>query len=228
MGETHRVQQGECLSSIAKDYGFADWRTIYEHSENAAFREKRPDPNILCPDDLIYIPDKETREESRGTDAKHNFKRKTPKTLLRLALKNRIWQPLANKRYELVIHGAFHPGSTNGEGILEQEIPADLEEAELTVWMVQNLSEQSPDGQLYRWTLKIGHLDPIEEITGVQARLNNLGIPCGVVDGSQSSEATEAMRASIKAFRSRVDLGQSSTIDRATRLRLVEKHDKRA
>src|SRR5436190_13024735 len=84
MATTHKVEQGECLSSVAKKYGFANWRTIYQHPQNAEFREKRPNPNIIYPGDLIFIPDPELKEKSVQTEKRHELKTNGPKTLLRL------------------------------------------------------------------------------------------------------------------------------------------------
>ena len=61
MGATHTVQQCEYLSLIAKIYGFASYKTIWDHDGNADLREQRQNPNILLPGDLVFIPDKETK-----------------------------------------------------------------------------------------------------------------------------------------------------------------------
>jgi N-acetylmuramoyl-L-alanine amidase len=44
--------------------------------------------------------------------------------------------------------------------------------------------------------LELGHLDPVDELSGVQARCNLLGHDCGVVDGIMGSNT----RQGIKAF----------------------------
>lgn len=54
----HVVRQGECLSAIAKRYGFASYRIIYDHPDNAELRRARPNPNLLFPGDVIVIPDR--------------------------------------------------------------------------------------------------------------------------------------------------------------------------
>lgn len=39
MPVVHRVQQGECLESIAHRYGLMDWRVIFDHPDNEGLRE---------------------------------------------------------------------------------------------------------------------------------------------------------------------------------------------
>jgi hypothetical protein len=58
MPTTHIVQRGENLTVIARKYGIPDWRTIYNHPNNTAFRKKRPDANLILPGDQLFIPDK--------------------------------------------------------------------------------------------------------------------------------------------------------------------------
>jgi hypothetical protein len=55
--DIHVVKKDETLSSIARTYGFDDWRTIYYHEGNNAFRLKRPDPDVIFPGDELFIPD---------------------------------------------------------------------------------------------------------------------------------------------------------------------------
>ncbi len=52
----HTVVSGESLSKIAKNYSVNSWVQIYEHPANATFRAKRPNPNLIYPGDLIFIP----------------------------------------------------------------------------------------------------------------------------------------------------------------------------
>jgi peptidoglycan hydrolase-like protein with peptidoglycan-binding domain len=51
-------------------------------------------------------------------------------------------------------------------------------------------------GTVYTWSLQIGFLDPIDELSGVQARLNNLGFDSGEVDGLNGPRT----RAAVKSF----------------------------
>jgi len=42
----HTVVQGEHLTQIAAKYGFRDYRTIWQHGQNAALNAQRTNPNI--------------------------------------------------------------------------------------------------------------------------------------------------------------------------------------
>ena len=55
----HKVQSGECLSTIGKQYRFEDFRTIFDHPKNGPLKRKRENPNVLLPGDCLFIPDKE-------------------------------------------------------------------------------------------------------------------------------------------------------------------------
>lgn len=50
------VVRGDNLSKIARRNGLRSWREIYFHSANSAFRELRPDPNLIHPGDTLVIP----------------------------------------------------------------------------------------------------------------------------------------------------------------------------
>lgn len=212
----HTVEQGECLSSIAKTQGFSDWRTIYNHARNADFRKLRPNPNVIFPGDQLFIPDKEVKEEDRATGALAPFKLNAQKTLLRIRLKNELNEPFAGKNFRLEILGDVFESTTPADGLIEREIPADVTHGQLTIWLDNDTTRPG-----FIWTLKIGHLDPVEQKTGVQARLKNLGYDCGSVDGVVGPRT----KAALKGFQSRNKLTESGEVDDATRDRLRQLHD---
>lgn len=189
MSEIHTVEQGEYLASIAKDHGFSDWHTIYDHPQNAALKKKRTNPNILFPGDQLFIPDKQLKEESCPTEKKTRFKLNVPKAWLKIVLKDPEGKPIANQPYSLRVAWLTVKGTTDGSGGLEQKLPVGIE-----------------TGQLYleklglTWDLKIGHLDPLQDgapdaaiVSGIQARLNNLGFHCGDVDGDLGPKTRAAL-----------------------------------
>jgi hypothetical protein len=213
MGQIHEVVQGECLSSIALKYRISNWKTIYDHAENAAFKKKRPNPNLIAPGDRIYIPDPELREQGCPTNSKHKFRLKKSKTFLSLVVEDEMGRALANRKYRLVIGEDVLEGSTDGTGLIEQPIPADASAGALTV-------EGAGGG--YTWNLDIGHLDPREEVSGLQARLNNLGFYTGAIDGDPGAETREA----LKAFQFASKLPVTGELNEATRNKLRSTHDR--
>lgn len=221
MGEMHTVEQGEYLSSIALDYGFSDWQTIYNHPQNAEFKKKRPNPNILLPGDQLFIPDKQEKKESCPTDQKHQFQLKAPKALLKITLKDAMGKPIKNQSYRLKLEGGpTKKGTTDGSGLVQQEIPIGLEDGEL---ILEKLG--------IHWPLKIGHLDPIHEededkaiITGLQARLNNLGYGCGDVDGELDADTVAAIQQFQILVMGRDPDNATGELDQETRSALGKEH----
>lgn len=216
MATTHPVQQGECLSSIAKRYGFADWRTIFDHPQNEELRKRRPNPNVLYPGDNITIPNRELKQESSATEKVHTFLLQSDPVRLRLRLQDSDEHTLDGVRYRLVLEGRTIDGKTGSNGLIEERIPADAHDAKLTIWLPD---DKSSAGMAIRVCL--GHLDPVEYLSGVQARLNNLGFQCGRVDGRDKPEVETALR----AFQKREGLPVTGQMDSTTLDRLREKHD---
>lgn len=191
MAGYHTVRQGEYFALIAKEAGIRNWRTIYNHPRNADLRSKRPDPNVLFPGDRIYIPDKTTKTATCATGKTYVFKVPAPTIQIQIKLKEqREGKPLKNAKCILKVGDTEYPLTTDGEGRLKQEVPVGTETADLIV----------PDYFL-EWRLQVGNLDPLRQgsdqrhiVTGVQGRLNNLGYPCGEVDGQLGPRTCRALR----------------------------------
>jgi N-acetylmuramoyl-L-alanine amidase len=210
----YTVDQGDCLSSIAGAAGFADWKTIYNHPNNASFRELRPNPNVIYPGDQLYIPDRNSGEESRSTDNTHAFKLNRQPVFLRLVLLDEAHKPLAGVAYTLTIDGTPTQGTAGSDGLVEKTIQPTTQEASISIKLPQE------QGTGYTWNLKLGALDPETTITGVQARLNNLGYNTGPVDGIKGRRTTEA----IKEFQTKYSLTVDGIVGSVTRAKLVEVH----
>jgi hypothetical protein len=186
MGAYHTVRQGEHLSGIAKANGFRDYRTIWDDPNNADLKQKRQNPNVLFPGDQLFIPDKEQRQESRNTGQRHRFKVRDTGLKLRLVLEDLYEKPIANAKCKLTIESETFDLTTDGEGKLEQEIRKQAEKATLLI-----LDEQTPaDG--IELEVKIGHLDPVDKISGQKARLNNLGYFAGEFDDENEAQNAPA------------------------------------
>ena len=85
MAEDYKVADGDCLSSIAFARGFF-WETLWNLGENAELKNKRKDPNILHPGDVLHIPDLRLKEESCATENEYKFKLKGVPAKLKLKL----------------------------------------------------------------------------------------------------------------------------------------------
>lgn len=72
MSRCYTVVRGDNLSRLARRFGLRGWRAIYDHPWNADFRRQRPDPNLIHPGDVLYIPDP---HEATGTRS-FNFVRR--------------------------------------------------------------------------------------------------------------------------------------------------------
>lgn len=217
MGKYHKVRQGECFSSLAYKYGFESYRTIFNHPENEELKKRRQNANVLYPDDIVYIPFNELKEVDAGTEQRHRFQLISDKTLFRLVVKDSEEKPFANARYELKIDREIYQGTTDNDGKLEQKIPANARRGGLLLYA----EDEEGEKVIGMFSLKLGHLDPVEEITGVQSRLNNLGFGCGKTDGILGKRTAEALR----EFQEKNGLPVTGAADPATREKLRQLHD---
>ena len=180
MATTHIVKQGDYLSKIVKQYGFADWKTIWDDPGNAELKKKRGNPNILYPGDKLVIPETEEKIELAATEQQHAFKRKGKPLKLRLVLKDLNFNPLANRTCTLHVDGQQFDLTSDGKGQIEQVIPPTAGQARLLVDDVHSpITVEVP--------IYIGHLDPLDTVSGQKARLNNLGYYAGSLN--QEDEA---------------------------------------
>jgi LysM domain len=69
----YTVQQGDCMSSTSKQYGF-QWQALWSHRQNSALKNLRKDPNVLFLGDIVFIPEKPVKQVSASVDATHTSK----------------------------------------------------------------------------------------------------------------------------------------------------------
>ncbi len=200
------VKQGDCISSIAKDTGHF-WETIWNDPANAELKEVRKNPNVLLAADRVTIPEAKPKEEPAQTEIRHRFRRKGEPSWLRLRL-TESGEPRANESYTLIVDGRERTGTTDVCGRLNEPIPGNARSAILHIG----------DDEYH---LKLGSVDPVTELKGVQTRLNNLGFNCGPVDGILGAKTLSA----LKAFQRQMGLPVSGKVDDATRKALEDEHD---
>jgi len=207
MAFTHEVKQGECLSSIADEYGFF-WQTLWNHPNNANLKQIRKDPNTLMPGDRVHVPDKRLKEEKRPTSQMHKFRLLgvPTKLCLRLLLDD---NPRANEPFTLDVEGTITRGTTSSSGKLEISIPPRAKTGKLTVG-------EGERATTYR--LNLGNLNPHDQISGLQGRLKNLGYSNDRINGVLTPETKRA----IAAFQTDIGLTVTGEPDSATIEKLRE------
>jgi hypothetical protein len=217
MGKSHRVQQGEDVPSLAARFGLGRWQTIWDDPNNADLKKLRENPSLLLPGDRIYIPDPVAATANVSTGGKHQFKRKKEGLKLCLVMKDREGEPIAGRPYQIYLDDeVFAEGETDSTGKIEKDLRVETEQLMLHFYPDADLPELA-----FKWRLKMGVLDPVDEIQGVQGRLNNLGFLCGRADG----RIKERTRSALQAFQKSVDLEESGEIDDATCEKLLAAHD---
>jgi hypothetical protein len=175
------VKQGDWLAKIALDFGISQWQTIWNHPSNQSLRELRSSPNIIFPGDRVYIPATTKKDLDVITGKKHPFVVRTDPLKLHLQLFDGDKNPRSGISYSLQAGGRTIDATTTAEGMVIQDLNPTLTSAVLTV---------DNQGVL----LSLGHLDPIEEVSGVQARLVNLGYNPGDLDGLDGPKTRHAIR----------------------------------
>jgi hypothetical protein len=214
MAGNYTVQQGDHLSKIAEAFGFSDYQTIWNDPKNADLKKKRVNPNVLLPGDSIFIPDKELRQETKSTDQTHKFVMKTSGLKLRLTLEDQYEKPIANAACILTLGADTTNLTTDGSGKIEQDIQPDLHDG---VLVIQDPQTPFNNTQI---AIKIGDLDPVDEISGQIARLNNLGYFAG--DPNQPDQT--AFESAVEEFQCDNDLTVDGDCGPNTQSKLKQVH----
>ncbi len=215
MAETHRVEQGESLYTIAKKHGFPNWRVIYDDPANAELKKKRPNPQVLQPTDVVQIPDAAKEPHLKVPLDKRTVITRTKKGFqsLRVVLLGHDRAPRTNTDYTLKFQGGELKGKSDGAGLVREEISVGAGDVTL----------QAEDD---RWALQVGFLNPLasdttdQGIEGAKARLKNLGYYVASVDGEPKKDFTAA----LQQFQADRGLPQSGRLDDATRQKLLTVH----
>ena len=209
-GIHHTIEPGDSTTKLAFENGLFPG-SVWNHAENSQLKSQRKDLNVLHPGDVLFLPEKVLKEESCATEQHHKFKRKGVPEKLRVQFLDLYGKPLANKPYKLDLDGNQTRGDLDGDGKLDIYIPPNARQGRIEV---------GPNGALATMDLNLGHLDPVSELSGVQARLKNLGFYHGALDG-QASEQTDA---AVLAFRNANGLEAKAEVNDELRDRLKQVH----
>jgi hypothetical protein len=201
----HVVQPGEHLSGIAEQYGFRSYKTLWDFGDNADLKQSRDNPHVLMPGDVVNVPDPQTKDESAPTGQSSRFQVPTSGLRLRIKLLDAGRSAITGTQTQLSVEGNSTQPSTDGDGLVEQTIPASAHIARLVV--------EDAD-----FSMQIGALNPLPDESGWEARLNNLGYLVPPADDRDDDE----LRSALEEFQCDYGLQLTGEEDDATKAKLLE------
>jgi protocatechuate 3,4-dioxygenase beta subunit len=202
----YKVVQGDHIASISADAGFLSWKTIWDDGKNAALKAKR-NPNVLYPDDMLEIPAKQKKEESIPTTDYTTFQTIGDPVQLKIVVLDWAGNPIIDTELDVQLDGG-EKLKTAGDGSATKKVidPFGNKVGQLVV-------------KGYKLALKLGHLDPVEEISGQLARLNNLGYQAGEGDANDL-----AFRSAVEEFQCDNGLTVDGICGSGTQAKLKDVH----
>lgn len=206
------IRQGDYLNALAFRFGF-DPQAVWNDAKNEDLRKKRKNPDVLYPGDLLFIPDTPLPPKEITAQSENPFTTAVP--LTKFTVKG---PPDA----AYIVEGIVPPleGTAGGDGAIELEIPVTTQELLLTYPELG-----------FAYPLRIAHLNPVDEPSGVQGRLGNLGFgrtPMAhlLQDVLALGEPEEVLAArAITQFKQTHKLGNTAEVDEATREKLLALHE---
>lgn len=183
-----------------------DAQTVWAADQNASLREQRTDPNMLCAGDILYVPKPKPVWQAVSVGSVNTFVGTVPTVKVTLTL-NQNGQPIANATCNVHDLPAPLQVTTDSNGKLQFDAPATQESVTL----------EFPSVSLVR-RMRIGHLDPVTEDSGVTQRLRNLGFL------QRSDDSSGGLARAITAFQRANGLPPTGAVDDDTRSKLTSQH----
>ena len=203
----HVIRQGEHLVKLAFVHGFnAD--EVWNDPKNKALRELRKDPMVLAPGDVLHIPAPAKQGLPMSAGTTNRYTAKVPRVDVHIVLHDDAGAPLANEPYVIEGLGGDQEKTTAADGAASFAAPVHVREVMLYL----------PRRHM-RMAVRVGDLDPMDESTGVAARLTNLGY----LEAGEEPSA-EAVAAAIKELQRAKGLPQTGALDDDTKKALEEAH----
>ena len=212
---------GDCFNSIAKEQGFYNYLTVYNHDTNAA---TFPNPNQIAEGSTVKVPEKQMKAYVLPLDTEKNFKiiRKPTKLRIKVCAAD-VGQTPGISKAKLLI-GTKKATDTTGTLAID-DIDPSLTTATLTLVLANppayaaapatatGVANQNPPpivaadfedpktvwpkkGETITWNLEVGSLEPHTVTRGILQRLENLGFTCPV----QTTEDAATGRA-VRTYR---------------------------
>ena len=215
-GRLHTLLQGETVASLAALHGVTP-TALWKHDKNAVLRAQREFPDVLAPDDQLWIPGIQTSTQEAQPNTRYTVRRIGVPAQIRLQFTNLDQSPRPATPYLMALTTrdgapvANREGETDADGMIIAWVPPSTSSVDIEI---------GPPTDREWHTFEIGHLDPVTTVTGVQARLNNLGYQCGEEDGILGPRT----RIALEAFQIDTQCTALGILDDATRTALRNSH----
>jgi N-acetylmuramoyl-L-alanine amidase len=173
------VRAGDYLTQIASRFG-TTVDDIWALPENADLKASRPNPEILAPLDVVYLPQTKPTAIALTVGSENNFVADVLTVSVKVVFKDEDGNALASQSVTTDPELDDTPPTTDGDGALTLKVPVTLTEIDVLIG----------DAPL-TFTLQVGNLDPADTDTGLLSRLRQLGY---LVDESTHAFARDWMQ----------------------------------
>src|SRR5688572_4466199 len=216
---TYTVKPGDCFNSIAKANGFFNYRTVYNHSNNAT---KWTNANTLEEGKTVEIPDKKPKKVALKIDSQNKFAVDRRKTRFRVMLLDAELKPLEVKTCKthldvdykklpkkgLIELDDINPETTDATITVKLKVPeppvgmpapAKVDPKKYPIAIApEQFADKNPkpeDQSEVEWTLQVGFLETHTACRGVIQRLVNLGF-----HSAPSTSENDDTKAAVSAY----------------------------
>lgn len=201
----------DSIESIAYRHGHHP-DTVWNHPQNSALRDKRGSMHVLLRGDRVFVPDLRKKTLALPTGQRHALRRHAVPAVLRLRIVI-FGRPVRQRpcRVCFPAHDELRL-ETDDEGFVEIPLYPDAEAGRLVA--------ELEDGTSLEFAIRPRRLDPVTTMTGVQARLSNLGFYQGEIDGLLNLNTLFA----LQNFQRACGLAVTGSVDEPTRAALLRDH----
>jgi hypothetical protein len=209
------VRQGDYLAKLSFVHGF-DADDVWNDPKNEDLKKLRTDPNILAPGDILFIPEKEGEEGlpiAKGTE--NSYAATVPKVEVKLTFQDSEAKPMAGAPCQIRGLGDggadMIPTETDGDGTLTLKVPVTVREVEVH-FPRQNTTHH----------VRVGDMDPANEASGIQKRLQNLGFWHGA--GDKAGDLDALLGSAIMTFQGKMGIEGNGAFDPDTEKAVLDQH----
>lgn len=190
------ARQGDYMARVAVAIR-ASSDEIWEHPKNHALREQSRASNMLHPGDVLHVPDRSSAAQPISLGAANSFRAEIPRVSVSLQLDGEVF---GGRRFEVRDPSGPLHDTADGDGTIRFEVPTTVSAVDVVFPEIHRAFD-----------VRVGHVDPPTERSGVAGRLRQLGFLEPDVPGSRHNIA-----AALGRFQDAHDLEPTGECDAET------------